>query len=55
MVDARTDRVLEKFGATLTELIEPGQKLEARVVREQLPAEAATALEHLRTAIQIGL
>jgi bacillithiol biosynthesis cysteine-adding enzyme BshC len=51
IVDARTDRVLEKFGATLAELQEPGQKLEARVVREQLPPEAATALRELRAAL----
>lgn len=52
LIDARTDRVLEKFGATLPELLEPGQKLEARVVRQQLPVEAVAGLEHLRNAIQ---
>jgi bacillithiol biosynthesis cysteine-adding enzyme BshC len=52
LVDARTDRVLEKFGATLTELLEPGQKLEARVVRQQLAPEVQTALERLRGTIQ---
>jgi bacillithiol biosynthesis cysteine-adding enzyme BshC len=52
LIDARTDRVLEKFGATLAELLEPGQKLEARVVRQQLPPDATAALEHLRAAIQ---
>jgi bacillithiol biosynthesis cysteine-adding enzyme BshC len=51
LVDARTDRVLEKFGATLTELLDPGQKLEARVVREQLPEEATAALRELRAAL----
>jgi bacillithiol biosynthesis cysteine-adding enzyme BshC len=51
LVDARTDRVLDKFGATLDELLEPGQKLETRVVREQLPAEAAEAFHALRTSI----
>jgi bacillithiol synthase len=52
LIDARTDRVLEKFGATLEELLAPGQRLEGRVVREQLPEEARSAFEALRTAIQ---
>ena len=51
VVDARTDRVLEKFGATLDELLAPGLKLEGRVVREQLPREARQALADLRAAI----
>jgi len=54
LVDARVDRVLEKFKATLEELMEPGQKLEARVVREQLPAEARDALAEMRGAISRG-
>lgn len=54
MVDARVDRVLEKYQATLEELMAPGQRLEARVVRDQLPAEARQALEALRTAITTG-
>ena len=51
LVDARTDRVLDKFGTTLEELLEPGQKLEARVVREQLPPAVTAALSGLRAAI----
>jgi len=51
LVDARVDRVLEKFGATLDELLEPGQRLEARVVRDQLPADAREALQALRAEI----
>lgn len=54
MVDARIDRVLEKYQATLEELMEPGQRLEARVVRDQLPPEARQALEALQTAIASG-
>jgi len=54
MVDARVDRVLEKYKATLEELMEPGQRLEARVVRDQLPVEARLALETLRAAIASG-
>lgn len=51
IVDARTDRVLEKLGATLEELLAPGQALENRVVRAALPAEATAALTELREAI----
>jgi bacillithiol biosynthesis cysteine-adding enzyme BshC len=51
LVDARTDRVLEKFHATLEELLEPGQRLEARVVRDQLPADALAALAALRQSV----
>lgn len=51
MVDSRVDRVLEKYKATLEELMEPGQRLEARVVRDSLPADARQALEALRSAI----
>jgi bacillithiol biosynthesis cysteine-adding enzyme BshC len=51
LLDARVDRVLEKFSATLEELLEPGQKLEARVVRAQLPSEVTHALESLRSGI----
>jgi len=54
IVDARTDRVLKKFGATLEELLAPGQQLERRVVREQLPSPALPALTALRSAIESG-
>ena len=54
LVDARVDRVLQKFRATLEELMEPGQKLEARVIRDQLTAEAREALADLRGAITRG-
>lgn len=52
MVDARTDRVIEKFGSTMEELLAPGQQLEARVVREQIPDDARQALLELRTTIE---
>jgi bacillithiol synthase len=48
IVDPRVDRVLEKFGAGLEELLAPSQQLENRVVREQLPAEATDAIGRLR-------
>lgn len=51
IVDARTDRVLEKFGATLEELMAPGQQLENRLVRSALPREATEALAALREGI----
>jgi bacillithiol biosynthesis cysteine-adding enzyme BshC len=51
LVDARIDRVLEKFGATFEELLAPGQRLEARVVRDQLPPETHQALDALRAGI----
>jgi bacillithiol synthase len=54
LVDARVDRVLDKFKATLEELLEPGHKLEARVVRDHLPAETRQALDELRGAISRG-
>jgi uncharacterized protein YllA (UPF0747 family) len=54
LVDARVDRVLTKFKAPLEELVEPGQKLEARVIRDQLPAGAREALADLRNTITRG-
>ena len=38
LVEPRVDRVLEKFGVTLEELLAPPGALEARLVRSQLPA-----------------
>lgn len=51
LVETRVDRVLEKFSATLDELLAPGQKLEGRVVRSQLPPEAGAALAALRQVL----
>ena len=51
LVESRVDRVLEKFSATLDELLAPGQKLEGRVVRSQLPPEADVALTALRQVL----
>jgi bacillithiol biosynthesis cysteine-adding enzyme BshC len=52
LIDARTDRVIQKFGATMEELLAPRQQLEKRVVREQLPEEARQALTNLRAVIE---
>jgi bacillithiol biosynthesis cysteine-adding enzyme BshC len=51
LVEPRVDRVLEKFEAPLSELLEPGRRLESRVARDQLPGEATQALAALREAI----
>ncbi len=54
IVEPRVDRVLEKFGVTLAELLEPAGALELRLVRSQLPPAAMNALARLRTAIDEG-
>ena len=54
LVERRVDRVLEKFGIDLDELLEPPGALEARLVRSQLPAEALGALEAIRAAVEAG-
>jgi bacillithiol biosynthesis cysteine-adding enzyme BshC len=54
IVEPRVDRVLEKFGVTLTDLFAPPGALESRLVRSQLPADAVEALERLRTALEDG-
>jgi len=52
IVEPRVDRVLEKFNATVEELLKPGAALEARVLRTQLPAEALLALARLNEATE---
>jgi bacillithiol synthase len=54
LVEPRVDRVLEKFGVTLAELLEPAGALEARLVRAQLPKAAVEALTSIRTAVEAG-
>ena len=54
LVEPKVDRVLEKFGVTLEDLLEPGGALEARLVRSQLPGEAVKALERMRAALEAG-
>jgi bacillithiol biosynthesis cysteine-adding enzyme BshC len=54
IVEPRVDRVLEKFGVGLAELLEPGGSLEARLVRSQLPGEAVEALASIRAAVESG-
>ena len=52
LVEPRVDRVLEKFGIALEDLLQPGGALEARLVRSQLPPEVTGALEGLRGAVE---
>jgi bacillithiol biosynthesis cysteine-adding enzyme BshC len=54
LVEPRVDRVLEKFGIALHDLMEPAGSLESRLVRSQLPSEAVGALEAVRTAVEQG-
>ena len=51
LVEPRVDRVLDKFGATLEELLAPGNALEARVVRSQVPRGLLDAAARLRAAL----
>jgi bacillithiol synthase len=52
LVEPRVDRVLEKFGATLAELMAEGNALEARVVRSHVPETLVEASARLRLAIE---
>lgn len=54
LVEPRVDRVLDKFGIELTDLMDPSGALEARLVRSQLPPEAVAALAELRRALEEG-
>jgi len=54
LVEARVDRVLEKFGVELRDLMQPPGPLEARIVRSRLPESGVTALAALRAAIESG-
>jgi bacillithiol biosynthesis cysteine-adding enzyme BshC len=52
LVEPRVDRVLDKFGVTLDELLQSGNALEARLVRSQLPPEVLDSLAGLRGALE---
>ena len=54
LVEPRVDRVLQKFGIDLGDLLEPAGALESRLVRSQLPEEAARALHSLRENLVVG-
>lgn len=50
LIERRVDRVLDKFNSSLEELAAPGQALERRVVRAQLPPAVPAAVARLRKA-----
>jgi uncharacterized protein YllA (UPF0747 family) len=54
LVEPRVDRILEKFGIELEELLAPEGALESRLVRSNLPPEALGALESIRSAVEAG-
>jgi bacillithiol biosynthesis cysteine-adding enzyme BshC len=54
MVEPRVERVLQKFGIELHDLLEPPGSLESRLVRSQLPEQATRALQVLRQSLQSG-
>ena len=54
IVEARVDRVLEKFGVELADLFGPPGAVEARVVRSQLPPDVTQALDRLRAGVEEG-
>lgn len=54
LVEPRVDRILEKFGIELDDLLAPAGALESRLVRSRLPGEALGALESIRSAVEAG-
>jgi bacillithiol biosynthesis cysteine-adding enzyme BshC len=54
LVEPKVDRVLQKFGIELGDLLEPAGALESRLVRSQLPEEVGSALRSLRQDLISG-
>jgi len=54
LVEAKVDRVLERFGLSPQDLARDDGELASRVAREDLPADAAASLAALRGAITEG-
>jgi len=54
VLEPKVERVLNKFGVALDELMQPPGPLEARLVRSRLPEDATRALGSLREAIESG-
>lgn len=52
LVEPRVERVLQKFGIPLADLLEPAGPLEARVVRSQVPEPVLQALVDLRVSVE---
>jgi bacillithiol synthase len=54
LVEPRVDRVLQKFGIELSDLLQPAGALESRLVRSQLPEEVGRTLRSLREDLASG-
>jgi uncharacterized protein YllA (UPF0747 family) len=54
LVEPKVDRVLQKFGIELADLLAPGGALESNLVRSQLPQESTRALRSLREDLLSG-
>ncbi len=54
IVEPKVDRILEKFGIDLSELLEPPGSLEARLVRSQVPDSVSRTLQTLREELLSG-
>lgn len=52
LVEPRVDRVLERFGTTLDELMDDAAALERRVVRTRMPPEVDAAADRLARALE---
>jgi len=52
ILEPRVDRVLDKFGVGLDELMQPPGPLEARLVRSRVPEAALAALATLRRSVE---
>lgn len=52
LVEPRVDRILQKFGSSLEELLAPAQVLEVRMVRDQVPPALPRALHRWRQAME---
>ncbi len=54
LVEPRVTRTLEKFGATLEELLGPAGVLDQRILRTLVPPDFEAAFADLRTALEAG-
>ena len=52
VVEAKVDRVLDKFSLTIDDLLAPDGGLETRIARSQLPDTVTATLQRLRDAMQ---
>ena len=54
LVEPKVERVLQKFGIELEDLLAPAGALEAKLVRSQLPEDAVRAIDQLRVGLETG-